>query len=140
MIPKTIHYCWFGGAKKSNLAERCIASWRRVMPDWDIREWSEDNFDLGQNRYAKVAYEQRMWAFVSDYARLKILYELGGGDRVSDGDVLKPLDALLVHGAFSGCDDDKYKSPVINVSDRGNGWIRYLVDDYDNRLFVLPGG
>ena len=55
MIPKTIHYCWFGGAKKSSLAERCNASWRRVLQDWDIREWSEDNFDIGQNRYAKEA-------------------------------------------------------------------------------------
>lgn len=140
MIPKTIHYCWFGGAKKSNLAERCIASWRRVMPDWDIREWSEDSFDIGQNWYAKEAYEQRKWAFVSDYARLKILYEHGGVYMDTDVEALKPLDAFLVHGAFSGFEDDKYISPVIIGAQRGNGWIRDLLDDYDNRLFVLPGG
>lgn len=137
---KTIHYCWFGGAKKGRLVIRCIASWRRVMPDWDIREWNEHNFDIESNQYAKEAYEQRKWAFVSDYARLKILYEYGGVYLDTDVEALKPLNKFLVHGAFAGFEDDESIAPVIMGAQRGNAWIRDHLEDYDNRCFILPSG
>lgn len=140
MIPRIIHYCWFGGAKKSSLANKCIASWQRVMPDWEIREWSEDNFDIKSNQYVREAYSQHMWAFVSDYARLKVLYEYGGVYMDTDIEVLKPLDGFLTHGAFSGFENDRSISPVIIGAQKGNGWIRDHLEDYDTRRFILPGG
>jgi|LSQX01.1.fsa_nt_gb hypothetical protein len=140
MIPKTIHYCWFGGAKKTELVNRCISSWRRMMPDWDIREWNEGNFDIRQNRYAEEAYLEQKWAFVSDYVRLKVLYEYGGVYLDTDVEVLKPLDGFLAHGVFSGFQDDQFICPVVIGAQRGNSWMRDHLEEYDKRRFILPGG
>lgn len=79
MIPKIIHYCWFGGNPKSNLIKQCIDSWKKYCPDYQIIEWNESNFDINCNPYVKAAYEDKKWAFVSDYARLYIVYNRGGG-------------------------------------------------------------
>lgn len=78
MIPKVIHYCWFGRNKKSELIEKCIESWREYCPDYKIVEWNEDNFDIECLPYVKAAYTDQKWAFVSDYARLAIIYKRGG--------------------------------------------------------------
>ena len=78
MIPKIIHYCWFGYKKKPRLIQKCIASWRTYMPDWEIREWNEENYDVNKNSYIQKAYEEKMWAFVVDYARFDILNQFGG--------------------------------------------------------------
>lgn len=78
MIPKIIHYCWFGKNSKPEIVERCIASWKKYCPDWEIKEWNEDNFDVTSIPYMKEAYEAKKWAFVSDVARLLILYQSGG--------------------------------------------------------------
>ena len=75
MIPKKIHYCWFGKGKKNKLFYKCYRSWEKFFPGYEIIEWNEDNFDLNSNKYVKEAYESKKWAFVSDYARLKIIYE-----------------------------------------------------------------
>ena len=95
MIPKKIHYCWFGRGEKPKDALKCIESWKKFCPDYEILEWNEDNFDLTQNRYMKEAYEAKKWAFVSDYARLKIIYDNGGIYLDTDVEIIKPIDDLL---------------------------------------------
>ena len=92
MIPKIIHYCWFGRGEKPELAKRCIASWKKHCPDYEIKEWNEDNFDINSYPYAKEAYDKRRLAFVSDVVRLYALYQEGGIYMDTDVEVLKPLD------------------------------------------------
>ena len=94
-IPKVIHYCWFGKGKMPKLAEKCIESWKTYCPDYKIVCWTEENFDIQENRYAREAYEAGKWAFVSDYARLKVLYEEGGVYLDTDVELLKPLDKRI---------------------------------------------
>jgi hypothetical protein len=100
MIPKKIHYCWFGGGEKPALAEKCIQSWRRFCPDWEIIEWSEENFDLDQNAYVRYCYDNKKWAFLSDYVRLAVVCTHGGVYFDTDVELLRPLDDLLAYGAF----------------------------------------
>ncbi len=102
MIPKTIHYCWFGKNPKSELILRCIASWRKYCPDFEIIEWNEENFDVAAHPFTKLMYTQKHWAFVSDYARLVIL-ERGGGIYL-DADMLlvQSISPLLVSDCFLG--------------------------------------
>ena len=92
-----IHYCWFGGNPLPKLAEKCIASWEKYLPDYEIKRWDESNFDVKQNAYCREAYEQKKWAFVSDYARLKVLYDYGGFYLDSDVEMIKPLDIFLTY-------------------------------------------
>lgn len=78
MMPKVIQYCWFGNSPLSELAQECITSWKKYCPEYEIKEWNESNFDVNCCDFVKEAYEMKKWAFVSDYARLKIIYEQGG--------------------------------------------------------------
>lgn len=101
-IPKVIHYCWFGKKPVPGRVKKCIESWKRHCPDYRIIRWDETNFDVGENRYIREAYESGKWAFVSDYARLKIVYENGGIYLDTDVKLLRPLDALLGYEGFMG--------------------------------------
>ena len=105
MIPKTIHYCWFGKSSKSKLAEKCIASWKKYCPDWEIIEWNEDNFDVNIIPYTAEAYKLKKYAFVSDYARFWILYKYGGLYFDTDVEVIKPMDDIIARGPFMGCEN-----------------------------------
>jgi len=106
-IPKMIHYCWFGRKPKPELAEKCIRSWKKYCPDYEILEWNEDNFDVtAAPKYVQQAYEQKRWAFVSDYVRLKALTEMGGIYMDTDVEVIKRLDPYLEHRAFAGFEND----------------------------------
>lgn len=100
MIPKRIHYCWFGGNPKSELIKNCIASWQEKCPDYEIIEWNESNYDVTANSYVKEAYEAKKWAFVSDYARLDIIYNRGGVYLDTDVELYTSLDDLLKYDAF----------------------------------------
>ncbi len=102
MIPKKIHYCWFGGNSLSSEVRECIASWRRFCPDYEIIEWNEKNFDVDCIRYTADAYRDRRWAYVTDYARLKIVYEQGGIYLDTDVELLRPLDPLLENKVYFG--------------------------------------
>ena len=106
MIPKIIHYCWFGGNPLPELAERCIASWRKFLPDYEIREWNEDNFDVNIIPYTAEAYKQKKYAFVSDYARFWILYRYGGIYFDTDVEVIRPMDDIIARGNFMGFEQD----------------------------------
>lgn len=102
MIPKIIHYCWFGRNPLPKLAQKCIASWKKFFPDYEIKEWNEDNFDVNIIPYTQQAYEAKKYAFVSDYARFWILYHYGGVYFDTDVEVIKPMDGIIERGAFMG--------------------------------------
>lgn len=102
MIPKIIHYIWFGGNPLPELAVKCIESWKKYCPDYEIMIWDERNFDVSVCAYTKEAYDAKKWAFVSDYVRLKALYEYGGIYMDTDVELVKSLDGFLHEKAFSG--------------------------------------
>ena len=101
MIPKIIHYCWFGRNSLPDDVKEYIATWKKYCPDYQIVEWNEDNFDVNSCDYVKEAYGAKKWAFVSDYVRLYALYTMGGVYMDTDVEVVKPLDGLLKYNAFS---------------------------------------
>ena len=102
MIPKTIHYCWFGRGELTPLAKKCIASWRQFFPDYEIKEWNEDNFDVNIIPYTADAYKVGKYAFVSDYARFWVLYHFGGVYFDTDVEVIRPMEDILEKGPFMG--------------------------------------
>lgn len=106
MIPKILHYCWFGGKPLPAYAERNIRSWRRLLPDFEIVEWNERNFDVGSIPYAEASYEAGKYAFVSDYARYEVLYREGGIYLDTDVEVVRPLDDIIARGPFLGIERD----------------------------------
>lgn len=104
MIPKIIHYCWFGRNPLPKSALRCIESWKKYLPGYEIKEWNEDNFDLDIVPYVREAYEAKKYAFVSDYARFWVMYHHGGLYFDTDVEVIAPLDDILADGPFMGCE------------------------------------
>ena len=106
MIPKVIHYCWFGRNPLPELAQKCIASWRKYLPDYEIKEWNEDNFDVNIIPYTAEAYRAKKYAFVSDYARFWILYKYGGLYFDTDVEIIKPMDDIIARGPFMGCENE----------------------------------
>lgn len=142
MIPKTIHYCWFGHGEMPELVQKCVATWHKFMPDYEYRLWNEDNFDVAQNAYAKEAYEARKFAFVSDYVRLWALEREGGIYLDTDVEVFKPFDDLLSYKAFAGFEGSKHL-PVgtcVMASEAHGAWVSEQLAEYDNRHFVLVDG
>ena len=103
MIPKIIHYCWFGGKPLPKEALKCIESWKKYCPDYEIKQWNESNVDFSDCKYAIEAYNEKKWAFVSDYVRFKILYEQGGLYFDTDVELVKPIESIVSKGAFMGC-------------------------------------
>lgn len=101
MIPKIIHYCWFGGAEKSPLIKKCIETWRKVMPDYELKEWNETNFDFNSVPFVHEAYEAKKWAFVADYVRLYAMYHFGGVYMDTDVKVMRPFDEFLKYSFFT---------------------------------------
>ena len=106
MIPKVIHYCWFGRNPLPPFAVKCIESWKKFLPGYEIKEWNEDNFDVNIIPYTQEAYEARKYAFVSDYARFYILYHHGGIYFDTDVEVIKSIDDIIERGAFMGCENE----------------------------------
>ena len=140
-IPKVIYYCWFGRGKMPALAEKCMKSWKKFCPEYDIVCLNEDNFDIAGNRYAKEAYDAGKWAFVSDYARLKVLYEHGGIYLDTDVELLKPLDALISETGYMGFDENELVATGLGFAcEKGNALIGALLKDYDDIPFVLADG
>lgn len=140
MIPKIIHYCWFGGKAKPELAEKCIESWKKFCPDYEIVEWNEDNFDINSNLYVKQAYEARKFAFVSDYARLYALYTHGGIYMDTDVMLLKPLDEYLSDTAFMGFEAKGKIATCVIGSMKSNSLIADFLKYYDERAFITDNG
>ena len=140
MIPKVIHYCWFGRNPLPPLAIKCIESWKQYLPDYEIKEWNEDNFDLNMYPYVREAYDNRKFAFVTDVVRLYALYYEGGIYMDTDVEVLRSLDPFLHHHAFSGFENDKDVPTGIMASEKGGKWAKDNLDYYNNRHFINPDG
>lgn len=155
MIPKVIHYCWFGGNPLPPLAVKCIASWRKYLPDYEIREWNESNFDVNIVPYTREAYGAKKYAFVSDYARFWVLYHHGGLYFDTDVEVLRPLDDIVARGPFMGCEHDAVSgsakdgmgttapavAPGLGLGvNPGLGLYRELLDMYAGLHFVNANG
>lgn len=107
MIPKVIHYCWFGNNEIDKKSEECISSWKKIMPEYKIVKWDESNYNVHKNKFIEAAYKEKMWAFVTDYARLDIIYNYGGIYFDTDVKVIKKFDNLLKYDAFMGFESEK---------------------------------
>jgi len=136
-IPKVIHCFWFGKGGRSEKIIRCIESWKTHSPDYRIIEWNEDSFDVNSCVYSKEAYANKKYAFVSDYARLKVLYEYGGFYLDTDVWLLKPLDSLLNHSVFMGFESKTTVAPGLIIgAQSGNEFIGELLSVYEHLNFV----
>lgn len=140
-IPKKIHYCWFGKNSMPDLALKCIESWKKFCPDYEIIEWNEDNFDYRKNRYAREAYEMGKWAFVTDYARLDVIYEYGGVYLDTDVELLKPIDDLLTYEGFMGFQAGGRIATGLGFGAQAHHpVIKELLKDYEGIPFFLEDG
>ena len=143
MIPKIIHYCWFGHNPLPKSAVKCIDSWRKFFPDYEIKEWNEDNYNVNAIRYTREAYAAKKYAFVSDYARFDILYREGGVYFDTDVEVIRSMDDILALGAFMGMERD-YDGDFTVAPGRGLGvnpglgLYRDILDKYSGMSFVKP--
>ena len=140
MIPKIIHYCWFGGNPLPELANKCIDSWKKYCPDYEIKEWNENNFDLNYCDYVKEAYQSKKWAFVSDVVRLYALVNEGGIYMDTDVEVIKSLDSLLEYQAVSGFETDTMIPTGLMASEKNNLMFKKLLDEYQDSHFILKDG
>lgn len=140
-IPKKIHYCWFGRGSLPKSAERCIESWKRFCPGFEIICHNEDNFGLTENLYASEAYKAEKWAFVSDYARLKVIYDIGGIYLDTDVELLKPLEPLLATNGYMGFEHgDAVATGLGFAAEPGDRIVGEMLKDYENIHFVQPDG
>ena len=131
MIPKKIHYCWFGGKEKPKLAQKCIASWKKFCPDYEIIEWNEDNFDMNENAYVRYCYENKKWAFLSDYVRLAVVCREGGIYFDTDVEVIAPMGDLLKHEAFYAFENDSHVATGLGFGAEANHvTIRKMLEEY----------
>lgn len=141
MIPKTIHYCWFGGNSFPGLVKKCINTWKKHCRDYKIIEWNENNFDISSAPlYVQQAYEAKKWAFVSDYVRLYALTTMGGIYMDTDVEVLKPLDIFLNNKAFSGFEYGEYIQTAIMGSEKKFPLFEEFLKYYDNAIFINEDG
>lgn len=137
MIPKIIHYCWFGGKPCPSYVKKCMDSWRKKCPDYEIKRWDESNFDVTSHPFIKAAYEEKAWAFVSDYARLKVIYDNGGIYLDTDVELLKNLDFLLVNRCYIGIQQIEHQC----ATGLGFGAIKFspvvlkMLEQYDKIMF-----
>ncbi len=134
-IPKTIHYCWFGGKKKSQLVKDCIDSWRTLMPDYKIIEWNESNTEL-ENEFVLEAYKRKKWAFVADYIRFKILYDYGGIYLDTDMFVIKKLDDFLMDKCFLGAEVHEFINGAILGAEKKHPFINSCMQEYNKLKLV----
>jgi mannosyltransferase OCH1-like enzyme len=141
MIPKILHYCWFGNGQMPALALECLASWKKYLPEYEIIVWNEENFDVNSYRFSAEAYQERKFAFVSDVCRLYALKEMGGIYLDTDVEFIKPLaEAILANEAFTGFEDNALLSSAIMGSEKNGKWINDLLAHYNDRSFYLQDG
>lgn len=148
MIPKIIHYCWFGRNQISSDYQHYINSWKRFLPDYEVKEWNEDNYDVNCIPFGKEAYEVKKYAYVSDYARLKILYKHGGVYFDTDVEVIKSIDDILANGAWMGIEKHISAPEADDMVNVGIGFavephhpiIREVMSFYENTHYIFPDG
>lgn len=140
MIPKVIHYCWFGGAKYPAVVKKCLNSWKKYCPDYQIKRWDESNYDISKNLYVQQAYQAKKWAFVTDFARLDIVYQEGGIYLDTDVELLRSLDPLLSLEGFVAADEYGINTGVGFGAIKHHPTIQKMLDLYKGKLFVTAGG
>ena len=140
MIPKKIHYCWFGRKELPEKAKKCIASWKKYCPDFEIIEWNEDNIDVYQNQYTTYTYDNKRFAFLSDYLRLLIVYKEGGIYFDVDVEVVRPIDELLENQVFLGFETKDYINTGLGFgAEAGNAIVEAMIKEYDSLLDGTKG-
>ena len=141
MIPRKIHYCWFGRGPMPDLAVKCIESWHKYIPDYEYKLWNEDNFDLESFSYTKEAYELKKYAVVSDVVRLWALKLEGGIYLDVDFEVYRSFDSLLNYDAFAGFEGSKTNPVMMGViaSRAGGEWVNEQLSYYQTRHFIIDG-
>lgn len=140
MIPKKIHYCWFGEKKKPKVIERCINSWKEVLDDYEIIEWNESNFDVNSNKFIREAYSLKKYAFVSDFVRVYALYNFGGIYLDTDVEVFKSFDDFLKEESFWGFEEKNRIATSTIGCKKGNELIKEFLDSYENKSFISEDG
>lgn len=142
MIPKTIHYCWFGRNPKPALAQKCIQSWKKHCPDYTIMEWNEDNYDISSAPlYVRQAYGAKKWAFVTDYVRLHVVHDHGGIYMDTDVELKKNPDALLEYSAYFGFEDGQYVNTGLGFGAiPGHPFLKEIMADYEGIPFINEDG
>ena len=145
MIPKIIHYCWFGGKPLPKSAEKCIASWKKYLPGYEIKRWDESNFDVNAIPYTREAYAACKFAFVSDYARFWILYHYGGVYFDTDVEVIRPIDDIINRGGFLGVESNRNGIYTVNpglgfAATQGTAVIGEMVNLYSTFHFINTDG
>lgn len=138
-IPKIIHYVWVGGKAKPESVLKCMESWKKFCPDYEIKEWNENSFDIESNIFLKEALENKKYAFASDFLRLYALYTEGGIYMDTDVEIVKPLDKFLIHNAFSGFENSVWLPTAIMGAEKNHPWIKLLLDYYNDRHFIVNG-
>lgn len=131
MIPKKIHYVWLGKGELSERAKHCIESWKKYLPDYEIKEWNEDNFDLDYNPFVRESYDNKKYAFTSDVIRLYALYTEGGIYMDTDVEVYQSLDPFLEEKAFTGFEDINYPVTATLGAEKENPVIKLMLDYYN---------
>lgn len=142
MIPKIIHYCWFGKNPKPNIVKKCIESWKKYCPDWEIKEWNESNFDVSVHPYIKEAYERKKWAFVSDVVRLLIVYEYGGVYLDTDVELCYSLSKEITRGgAFFVFESNRNIATGLGFgAEKRHYVVRKMLEYYEGKHFVGKDG
>jgi mannosyltransferase OCH1-like enzyme len=139
-IPKIIHFCWFGRSEKPQDVLHYIEGWRHILPDYQIIEWNEDNFNIKTNRYVEEAYKAKKYAFVSDYARLFALFNHGGIYLDTDVEVFKAFDDLLDHDVVLGFEEKNYVATSTICAKKHSQFINEFMNIYHDRSFISPDG
>jgi hypothetical protein len=141
VIPKVIHYCWFGDKELPPMERVCVESWKKRCPDYEIKLWNEDNYDIGKNKYMKAAYNSKKWGFVPDYARLDIIHEYGGFYLDTDVELLRGLDDFVHCKAFFSFESRDLIAPGLGFGSVPNNPIfKEMMAQYDDLAFVKPDG
>ncbi|WP_297599203.1 glycosyltransferase [uncultured Cetobacterium sp.] len=140
-MEKKIHYIWLGKGPKPNIMDICINSWREKLPNYEIIEWNEENLDfyneIEKNNFLKECYKRELWAFLSDYFRVKVLYNEGGIYLDSDMQILKNLDIFLNDRVFFGLEDRNQVSAGIIGSEKGHEFIKRVLDFYEKEIWEI---
>ena len=144
MIPKKIHYCWFGGKPLPKDAKKCIKSWKKWCKDYEIIEWNEKNYDIHACKYVEQAAKAEKWAFVSDYARFDILYRFGGLYFDVDVELIRNIDEIIRRGSFMGCEQGKSAENSTKIAsglgiaaEAGLPLYKEILDSYDDDIFFF---
>lgn len=140
VIPKIIHYCWFGKNQKPDLVNRCIDTWRKFCPDWEIVEWNESNVDINYSPYVREAYESKKWAFVSDVVRLDVVLRFGGIYLDTDVELKAPIDELLIYDSFFAYESNRNINTGIGFGAiKGHLYVAAMLKCYSNKSFIING-